>query len=256
MRRKLIAGNWKMNGLRADGLALAKDLCDRAAQARTVQKGKPACDIGIFPPATLVALVAEVAAKGGLIVGGQDCHAAAKGAHTGDISAAMLADSGAKAVILGHSERRTNHQETNAQIQAKTMAALNAALMPIVCIGETEAQHAAGQTLSILEEQLSGSLPQQLEASRLVVAYEPVWAIGTGKTPTTQNIADIHGALRAYIAKQWGQPVANSLRILYGGSVSPDNAAEILALGDVDGALVGGASLDAQKFWTIITSCP
>lgn len=251
MRRKLIAGNWKMNGLQADGLALTKDLCARAAQ-----KGKLPCDIGIFPPTTLVALVAEAAAKSDLIVGGQDCHAAAKGAHTGDISAAMLADSGAKAVILGHSERRTNHHETNAQVQAKTMAALSAGLMPIVCIGETDAQHAAGQTLSVLQEQLAGSLPQQLEASRLVVAYEPVWAIGTGKTPTTQNIADIHGALRGYIAKQWGQPVATSLRILYGGSVSPDNAGEILALGDVDGGLVGGASLDAQKFWTIITSCP
>ncbi len=256
MRRKFIAGNWKMNGLRADGLALAKDLCARVMQAGAVQKGKLACDIGIFPPATLVASVAEAAAESGLIVGGQDCHAAAKGAHTGDISAAMLADSGAKAVILGHSERRTNHQETNGLVQLKTMAALGAGLIPIVCIGETEAQHTAGQTLSILHEQLTGSLPQQIEASRLVVAYEPVWAIGTGKTPTTQNIADIHGALRTYIAKQWGQPVATSLRILYGGSVSPDNAAEILALGDVDGGLVGGASLDAQKFWTIITSCP
>lgn len=252
MRRKLIAGNWKMNGLRADGLALARDLCARVAK----NQGQLTCDVGIFPPVTLIASVAEAAAKSSVIVGGQDCHAAAKGAHTGDVSASMLADSGAKAVILGHSERRTNHHETNAQIQAKTLAALGAGLMPIVCIGETEAQHAAGQTLAVLQEQLSGSLPQQLEVGRLVVAYEPVWAIGTGKTPTIQNIADIHGALRAYIAKQWGQPMATSLQVLYGGSVSPDNAAEIMALGDVDGGLVGGASLDVQKFWSIITSCP
>lgn len=252
MRRKLIAGNWKMNGLRADGLALARDLCARVAK----NQGQLTCDVGIFPPVTLIASVAEATAKSSVIVGGQDCHAAAKGAHTGDVSASMLADSGAKAVILGHSERRTNHHETNAQIQAKTLAALGAGLMPIVCIGETEAQHAAGQTLAVLQEQLSGSLPQQLEVGRLVVAYEPVWAIGTGKTPTIQNIADIHGALRAYIAKQWGQPMATSLQVLYGGSVSPDNAAEIMALGDVDGGLVGGASLDVQKFWSIITSCP
>ena len=252
MRRKLIAGNWKMNGLKADGIALAEDLCARVAK----NQDHPACDIGIFPPATLIASVAAAVIKSGMIVGGQDCHAAAKGAHTGDVSASMLADSGAKAVILGHSERRTNHDETSAQVQAKTLAALGAGLMPIVCIGETEAQYASGQTLAILQEQLLGSLPQQLEAGQLVVAYEPVWAIGTGKTPTTQNIADIHGALRAYIAKQWGQPVAASLRVLYGGSVSPDNAAEIMALGDVDGGLVGGASLDIQKFWSIITSCP
>jgi len=252
MRRKLIAGNWKMNGLRADGLALARDLCARVAKNQNQLR----CDIGIFPPATFIASAAEVVAKSSVLVGGQDCHAAAKGAHTGDVSASMLADSGAKAVILGHSERRTHHDETSAQVQAKTLAALGAGLMPIVCIGETEAQYASGQTLAILQEQLLGSLPQQLEAGQLVVAYEPVWAIGTGKTPTTQNIADIHGALRAYIAKQWGQPVAASLRVLYGGSVSPDNAAEIMALGDVDGGLVGGASLDVQKFWSIITSCP
>jgi len=252
MRRKLIAGNWKMNGLKADGIALAEDLCARVAK----NQDHPACDIGIFPPATLIASVAAAVIKSGMIVGGQDCHAAAKGAYTGDISATMLADSGAKAVILGHSERRTNHQETNAQVQAKALAALGAGLMPIICIGETESQHAAGQTLSILQEQLSGSLPEKLDPSRIVVAYEPVWAIGTGKTPTTQDIANIHGALRAYIAKRWGQSVGSALKILYGGSVNPDNAAEILALGDVDGGLIGGASLDPQKFWSIVTSCP
>lgn len=235
---KLAAGNWKMNGLRAD-LSEARAL----AQACTA----PSCGVLLCPPATLVAAMAEALAGSAVMVGGQDCHANTSGAHTGDISAAMLADSGARYVILGHSERRADHDETSAQVAAKARAAHAAGLVAIICLGETEAERDAGQTLDIVLGQLAGSLPDGATAANTVIAYEPVWAIGTGRTPTLEQIAEVHDALRAHV------PDA-SMSLLYGGSVKPGNAAEIFAIVNVDGALVGGASLKAADFGAIVVA--
>lgn len=241
--RKLAAGNWKMNGLQA-ALAEVAALC--------TAHPAPACEMLICPPATLLATMAAAARGTALIVGGQDCHAQAAGAHTGDISAAMLADAGAAFVIVGHSERRTDHHETDAVVQAKAQAALTAGLTPIVCIGETEAERDAGVTLDVLARQLAGSVPDTAPAS-LVVAYEPIWAIGTGRTPSLAEIAEVHGFLRARLTARFGA-AAGGMRLLYGGSVKPANAAEIFALRDVDGALVGGASLKAADFGAIVAA--
>ncbi len=249
-RRPLIAGNWKMNGLKADGLTLATSV------AREIgSPGAVACELLVCPPATLIMAVADALRGSALAVGGQDCHTKQSGAHTGDISAVMLKDAGARYVIVGHSERRTDHGETDALVQAKAAAGLQAGLNVIVCIGETEAERDAGRTLDVLARQIAGSVPEQARAADTVIAYEPVWAIGTGRTPTSAEIAAAHAHIRERLAARIGAQ-ADAMRILYGGSVKASNAAEILRLAHVDGALVGGASLVAADFCAIARSCP
>ncbi|MCB1341117.1 MAG: triose-phosphate isomerase [Pseudooceanicola sp.] len=241
MRRKLAAGNWKMNGT---GDALAELTALLTAQP------DPSCDVLVCLPATLLHRAAEAVRGRYLKIGAQDCHAAASGAHTGDISAAMLIDAGASHVILGHSERRADHGETDAQVRAKAGAAQAAGMTPIVCVGETLSQREAARALDVIAEQLSGSLPDD---ARFVVAYEPVWAIGTGKVATLDQIAEIHAHMRRLLTARYGdagQPVP----LLYGGSVKAANAAEIFAVPDVDGALVGGASLKAADFAPIVAA--
>jgi triosephosphate isomerase len=235
----LIAGNWKMHGTMAETAALAVAVRDGAA-------GLPA-ELLVCPTFVHVAGVAALLDGSAVAAGGQDCHAAAKGAHTGDVSAAMLRDAGATHVILGHSERRTDHGETDAAVRAKAEAAAAAGLVPIVCVGETEAERLAGQAEAVVERQLAESLPGGFSG---VIAYEPVWAIGTGRTPTEADIAAIHGAIRARLAARFGQ-AGQRTRILYGGSMKPGNAKAILALPNVDGGLVGGASLVAADFLAI-----
>jgi len=240
-RRKLIAGNWKMNGERADGLALAGELAVRA------KASAPACDMLVCPPATLIFAVGFTIAGSGIALGGQDCHAAPKGAFTGDISAEMLKDAGCGYVIVGHSERRHLRGETDADARAKVEAAWRAGLTAILCVGETKGEREAGSAVSVCCGQLAGSMPDGATPDKLVIAYEPVWAIGTGLTPTSADIEAIHKAVRAKIPE--------GMRILYGGSVNPKNAADILAIEDVDGGLIGGASLKAGDFWAIADAC-
>ncbi|HUK06927.1 MAG TPA: triose-phosphate isomerase [Stellaceae bacterium] len=247
--RKLVAGNWKMNGLRTDGLALARALVARAAAG-----DPPECDLAVCPPTTLLQAVGDTLRGSGIALGGQDCHAEPKGAYTGDIAAPMLRDLGCTYVIVGHSERRGGHGESDQQVCAKATAARAAAMMPILCIGETLAERDAGQALDVVERQLEGSLPEKIEASKLVIAYEPVWAIGTGRTPTIAEVAAVHSHIRAVLAAKLKN--AAETRILYGGSVKPGNARELLSIANVDGALVGGASLVAADFWAIAQSCP
>ena len=236
--RKLAAGNWKMNGLSAQ-MAEARAL---ALAHRT-----PAVQVLLCPPATLLQPLALALHGTAVALGGQDCHANPKGAHTGDISAPMLADAGATHVILGHSERRADHGETSAQVAAKVRAAWAAGLTAIVCLGETEAERDAGRTLAVIGAQLAQSLPEGATADNTVIAYEPVWAIGTGRTPTPEQITEVHGFLRA-------QAPDRAMTLLYGGSVNPGNAAAIFALADVDGGLVGGASLKAADFAAIVAA--
>jgi triosephosphate isomerase len=243
-RRPLIAGNWKMNGLKADALALAKGVADGQKRAGWTDR-----DLLVCPPATLVMAVSEAVKGSGVLVGGQDCHAAASGAHTGDVAAEMLRDAGATYVIVGHSERRTDHGETDAIVRAKAEAAWRAGLLSIVCIGETLAEREAGSTFSVLANQLKGSVPAGATATTVVIAYEPVWAIGTGKTPTTPEVAEAHAHIRKVLGDLMAE--ASGVRLLYGGSVKGSNAAELLTAGDVDGALVGGASLKADEFLAI-----
>jgi triosephosphate isomerase (TIM) len=243
-RRPLIAGNWKMNGLRADALALAKGVADGVRSAGWTDR-----EILVCPPATLLMAVAEAVKGSGTLAGGQNCHASKSGAHTGDLSAEMLKDAGASHVIVGHSERRTDCGETDAIVRAKAEAAWRAGLLPIVCIGETLSEREAGQAFQVLQTQLTGSVPTGAKAAKLVVAYEPVWAIGTGKTPTVAEIAAAHAHIRQVLAGL--MPDAGAVRLLYGGSVKGSNAGELLAAGDVDGALVGGASLKADEFLAI-----
>jgi len=244
--RKLAAGNWKMNGTAA---ALAE------ASALIAAHPTPGCDMLLCPPATLLSRMADLAAGSALIVGGQDCHAQTTGAHTGDISAQMLKDTGATHVILGHSERRADHSESDAAVQAKAVSAQAAGLTAIVCVGETAAQRDAGTTLAVIGAQLDGSLPPTLTtaAEFLVIAYEPVWAIGTGRTPTLDEVAEVHAYIRAAVVKRYGD-VAQELRLLYGGSVKASNAAGIFAVPHVNGALVGGASLKAADFGPIVAA--
>jgi triosephosphate isomerase (TIM) len=241
---KLVAGNWKMNGMRQDGAMLAHALKERAALA----SGSLGCEILVCPPATLLSEVGGILAGSDIALGGQDCHAMPKGAHTGDISAEMLADAGCKFVILGHSERRQGHGETDAVVRGKIAAAWRAGLATILCVGETQGQRQAGEAVKIVSSQLDGSIPENASAATLVVAYEPVWAIGTGLTATTDDIAALHSEIRSCTPA--------GTRILYGGSVNPKNAGAILGLSEVDGALVGGASLNADDFWAIVQSCP
>lgn len=242
--RKLAAGNWKMNGTAAS--------LDEVAHLLSAHPA-PACDMLLCPPATLLSRMADLARGTALAVGGQDCHAKTSGAHTGDISAAMLRDAGASHVILGHSERRTDHGETDAQVLAKAEAAITAGLIAVICIGETEAERDAGRTLDVIGTQLHGSVPAAASAAQLVIAYEPVWAIGTGRTPTIAEIAEVHAFLRARLTARIGEAAA-ATRLLYGGSVKPSNAAEIFAVPHVDGALVGGASLKAADFGAIVAA--
>ncbi|MFD2238992.1 triose-phosphate isomerase [Aureimonas populi] len=240
--KALIAGNWKMNGLAAQ-LAELDAVC-----AASAELGE-ACDLLLCPPATLISAAAE-RAKGRIAIGGQNCHASESGAHTGEISAEMLRDARASHVILGHSERRADNGEDDAVVAAKTKAAWRAGLVAIVCVGETEQERDAGSTLEILGRQLAGSLPEGATRANAVLAYEPVWAIGTGRTPTVEEVREVHGFLRARLAERFGEEGAK-LRILYGGSVKPANAAELLSVPDVGGALVGGASLKADDFIAI-----
>jgi len=232
--RQLVAGNWKMNGLKA-GI------------------GNAACDVAICPPATLIAAAVARAAGSALVIGGQDCHPKASGAHTGDISAEMIADAGGKLVIVGHSERRADHKEGNELVRSKAEAGWRAGLLVILCIGETEAERKAGETNAVLSKQLAGSVPEGATAANTVIAYEPVWAIGTGLTASNDDIAAAHAHIRSRLAERFGDG-AKAIRILYGGSVKPSNAGEILKLDDVDGALVGGASLKAADFLAIVAA--
>ena len=237
--RRLIAGNWKMNGTRAEAAALATALRDAGPVGE--------CDLLACPPATVLAMVAEVLGGSRVAVGGQDCHVSASGAHTGDISAPMLRDLGASAVILGHSERRQDHGETDELVRRKAVAAADAGLMPVVCVGETERQRLDGTACDVVGAQVLGSLPPGFAGA---VAYEPIWAIGTGRTPTEADVVEMHGAVRQVLLAHLG-PAGAAVRILYGGSVKPGNAAGLLALPEVGGALIGGASLVAADFLAI-----
>jgi triosephosphate isomerase len=248
-RRPLVAGNWKMNGLRAAAAELAKIIDGARDLAAEV-------DLLVCPPATLVAQFAAQAASSGapIRIGAQDCHAQASGAFTGDISAEMLRDAGASAVIVGHSERRTYHEETDAEVRAKALAAHRAGLLAIVCVGETRAEREAGKAPAVVKTQLAGALPDDAKAATLVVAYEPVWAIGSGLTPTPGDVGEMHRLIRERLSARFGE-AGQGIRILYGGSVKPANAKELLGVADVDGALVGGASLKADEFLAIAAAC-
>ena len=246
--RPLIAGNWKMNGLKSS-----------TAQVEAMLAGAPTlaakADLLVCPPATLIADFADKARGSKLVVGAQDCHPKASGAHTGDLSAEMLADAGARAIIVGHSERRADHGENDALVRQKTEAAWRAGVTAIVCIGETRGQRDAGQTLDICGGQLAGSVPDGATAANLVVAYEPVWAIGTGLTPTAKDVEEVHRFIRGVLTDRFGGE-GGKIRILYGGSVKPSNAAELMGVANVNGALVGGASLKAVDFLAIAEGCP
>jgi triosephosphate isomerase len=238
--RPLVAGNWKMNGLQASVAELEKVIAG-------VRARPPAADLMICPPATLLARFAAAAKGSGVTIGAQDCHPEPAGAFTGDISAEMLADAGASAVIVGHSERRSYHKETDGDIKAKASAAARAKLVAILCVGETRNEREAGATIPRIERQLNGSLPDSFDAASLVVAYEPVWAIGTGLIPTPKDVAEVHGFIRAQLVAR-NKAAGGAIRILYGGSLKPANARALLRVENVNGALVGGASLKAEDF--------
>ena len=246
--RPLIAGNWKMNGLKSS-----------AAEFEAMLAGAPAlaakADLLVCPPATLIAAFADKARGKKVAIGAQDCHPKASGAHTGDVAAEMLSDAGATAIIVGHSERRADHGEGDALVRQKAEAAWRAGVTAIVCIGETRGQRDAGQTLDICGGQLAGSLPDGATAAKLVVAYEPVWAIGTGLTPTAKDVEEVHRFIRGVLTDRFGAE-GGRIRILYGGSVKPTNAAELMGVANVNGALVGGASLKAADFLAIAAGCP
>jgi len=251
--RPLVAGNWKMNGTMPDIAQISM------LQKRLAQNGPLGIDVAICPPATLLGALhgeGEPAADGvvdGLMLGAQTCHVDPKGAHTGEISAEMLRDAGAQLVIVGHSERRADHGETNEDVAAKALAAWRAGLVAVICVGETLAQRQAGRAVELVTEQIGASIPDGATPQNTVIAYEPVWAIGTGMTPTADDIAEMHAAIRARLFDRFGDG-AGQMRILYGGSVKPDNAKVLLNIVNVDGALVGGASLKAEDFWGIIAS--
>jgi triosephosphate isomerase (TIM) len=245
-RRPLVAGNWKMNGLKSSAGELNKLVKVSADLARKL-------DLMVCPPATLLTSFAALAKGSKLLIGGQDCHPEPAGAYTGDIAAEMLADAGASAVIVGHSERRTYHHEDDATVRRKAQAAWRAKLTAIVCIGETGADRDARRTLDVVGRQLDGSLPDGANAATLVIAYEPVWAIGTGRTPTPTDVVEVHGFIRERLTGRFGA-AGQGIRVLYGGSVKPANAKELLTLANVDGALVGGASLRADEFLGIASA--
>jgi triosephosphate isomerase len=243
--RPLVAGNWKMNGTMAslDEVGLLMEMLSGA---------RVRCDVMICPPATLIAPMVRLVSSSPIRVGGQDCHSEAKGAHTGDISAEMLSDAGCSGVIVGHSERRADHDETDSLIRDKATAAHRAALTAIICIGETLEEREAGRTLDVVTGQLDGVLPPSVTGDDTVLAYEPVWAIGTGLTPSLEQVAEVHGAIRARLRDRLGGSEGDAVAILYGGSVKPDNAGDLMGVANVDGALVGGASLKAADFMGII----
>lgn len=245
--RPLVAGNWKMNGLKASAAEFDAMLAGAGAFA-----GK--ADLLVCPPATLVAAFADKAKGKAVAVGAQDCHQNASGAHTGDLSAEMLKDAGASAIIVGHSERRADHGESDELVRQKAEAAWRAGVVAIVCIGETRAQRDAGQTLDVCGRQLKGSLPDGATSANLVVAYEPVWAIGTGLTPTITDVEEVHRFIRTQLTERF-KAEGGKMRILYGGSVKPSNAKELMAVANVNGALVGGASLKASDFLAIAAGC-
>jgi triosephosphate isomerase len=248
--RPLIAGNWKMNGLKA-----------QLAEFEAMLAGAPAlagkADLLVCPPATLLHLFGQKLGIGspGIAIGAQDCHANVSGAHTGDLSAEMLVDAGASAIIVGHSERRADHGETDAVVRAKAEAAWRAGVVAIICVGETQVERDAGQTLDVVGRQLAGSLPEGVTSANTVVAYEPVWAIGTGLTPTVDDVEQVHRFIRERLTQRFSGEGA-ATRILYGGSVKPSNAKELMAVPEVNGALVGGASLKAADFLAIAAGCP
>ena len=245
--RPMVAGNWKMNGLTVS-LREARAIASRMKALEPLS-----CDVAICPPFTLIAaLVGEVGGSP-IRIGGQDCHAEEKGAHTGDVSAEMIADVGGGLVIVGHSERRADHGETDSQVSAKAQAAWRAGLMAIICVGETEAERDAGRTLDVVGGQLAGSIPDGATSANTIIAYEPVWAIGTGRTPGPEDVAEVHAMIRSTLAGRLGDAGA-SMAILYGGSVKPTNARELMGIDNVDGALVGGASLKAEDFLGIIAA--
>ncbi|MFT3724550.1 MAG: triose-phosphate isomerase [Hyphomonadaceae bacterium] len=244
--KKLVAGNWKMNGFNAS-LVEVKAMVEGAAAL-------PGVELAVCPPAILACTVGQALKGSAIGLGGQDCHSEKTGAFTGDISAEMWADIGAKYVIVGHSERRQYHAETDAMVSAKASAVLRAGLTPIICIGESLAERDTGQTLAVIATQLAGSIPEAAGTQSVVIAYEPVWAIGTGRTPTTAQVAEVHGAIGKALEARFGA-AGRGIRLLYGGSVKPDNARELMAVEGVDGALVGGASLKAADFLKIAQGC-
>jgi len=246
-RTPLIAGNWKMNGAVSESVALARAVAD----------GAPAgCAILVCPPTVLIPAVVTALENSSIAVGGQDCHFAESGAHTGDIAATMLVDAGCSHVILGHSERRADHGESDELVRAKAEAAYGAGLIAIVCVGETLEERDSGETLARISSQIEGSLPAAATAANTVIAYEPVWAIGTGRTPTTVDVDEVHAHIRGDIERRFGADMAAALLILYGGSMKPSNAAELLAIDGVDGGLIGGASLKSEDFLAIAACCP
>ena len=244
MPRKLAAGNWKMNGMHAS-ITEIKALADACPS--------PACDVLICPPATAISAFADAAKGTSVSIGAQDCHANVSGAHTGDLSAEILVDAGASHIITGHSERRADHGESNETIRAKAEAAWRAGAIAIICVGETEAERDAGDALKVVASQMAGSIPEGATSQNTVIAYEPVWAIGTGRVPSLEDIAEVHDDMRANLKARFGDD-ANEMRLLYGGSVKPSNAAEIFAVANVDGGLVGGASLKASDFAGIVNA--
>lgn len=248
MRKPLIAGNWKMNGMRASLIELGE--MGRAFTPALRAKA----DMMICPPATLIFPAAASALGSGIAIGAQDCHPNPPGAQTGDLTASQLFDTGASAVIVGHSERRADHKEGDALVRAKAEAVIAQSMLAIICVGETRAQREAGKALAVVGRQVRGSVPAGARADQIVIAYEPVWAIGTGLTPTLADIVEMHADIRKVLGRMLGKETAKATRILYGGSVKPENAAEILALKDVDGALVGGASLKAKDFMAIVAA--
>jgi len=247
--KPLVAGNWKMNGLKGAKKELAS-----LVKSVTGAKSKPGCDIMICPPATILSLCADTVKGSGIKLGGQDCHTEASGAHTGDLSAEMLKNAGARACIVGHSERRTDHGESSSEVKLKAEAAHRAGLMAIICLGETADERSSGKTIKIVGQQLKASLAESADHKNTVIAYEPVWAIGTGNTPTVADIAKVHGYIRKRLIALLGDDTGSKIRILYGGSVKPSNAKELMGIDNVNGALVGGASLKAKDFLGIIAA--
>jgi triosephosphate isomerase (TIM) len=250
-RRPLIAGNWKMNGLRSEASKLAVEIA-------TLRQSQPdaAFDLLVCPPFTVLETVGSIVENTGVFLGAQTCHIALNGAHTGDISPVMLKDAGCSHVIVGHSERRTDHAETDSHIQSQAIAANKQEIIAIICVGETWAERESGKALEIVRNQVKASVPAHATAENTVIAYEPVWAIGTGKVATPEDVQEIHGDIRNTLSAVLSPEIAQGMRILYGGSMKPQNALELLALPDVDGGLIGGAALKAEDFWAIAQSCP
>jgi triosephosphate isomerase len=250
-RRLLIVGNWKMNCLKVDGITLAGALAQNFKELSVSD-----FDMIICPPFTLLSEVESIISDSDIKLGAQNCHALEKGSNTGDISALMLAELGCQFVIVGHAERRTGHGETDADVKKKAVAVNNAGMISIICIGETAEEHDAGKTFKVVKNQISGSLPNKgATASNTVIAYEPIWAIGTGRAPSMVQIQNVHALIRSELTNVFGKAQSNFIRIIYGGSLSPKNAREILLSKDVDGGLIGGASLKSEDFWAIAQSC-